>query len=146
MAKKTVVRKTASKGRKRPAPTRVARADAADGLHEGERFSIPPALVEHILLGPIGDRRVLQDSPLLGDVWAAYAADPGVAQDLLITPRKEVSAAEVAQQISERVRHRESKSPARGDQSARVAHLQGIVGAGLYFDEGRDILGPLTQE
>jgi serine protease AprX len=145
LAKKTVVRKTASKGRKRPAPTRVARADAADGLHEGERFSIPPALVEHILLGPIGDRRVLQDSPLLGDVWAAYAADPGVAQDLLITPRKEVSAAEVAQQISERVRHRESKSPARGDQSARVAHLQGIVGAELYFDEVLNILVPLTQ-
>jgi hypothetical protein len=34
-------------------------------------------LVEHILLGPIDDRRVLQDSPLLGDVWTAYALDPG---------------------------------------------------------------------
>ncbi len=52
-----------------------------------EQFPIPAALVEHILLGPADDRRVLQDSPVLADVWLAYAADPASIQDLLITPR-----------------------------------------------------------
>ena len=60
------------------------------------QFSIPAELVEHILLGPIDDRRVLQDSPLLGDVWAAYALDPGIVQDVLITPHKKATAAVVA--------------------------------------------------
>lgn len=145
MAKKAVARKAPSRRPKKQAPARAVAADEANKLRDGERFSIPPALVEHVLLGPVGDRRVLQDSPLLGDVWAAYAANPGVAQDLLITPRKEVSAAEVAHQISERVRSGKGTSAARGDESARVAHLQGIVGAELYFDEVLRILVPLTQ-
>ena len=61
------------------------------------QFSISAELVEHILLGPIDDRRVLQDFPLLGDVWAAYALDPGVVQDVLIMLHKKSSAAVVAQ-------------------------------------------------
>ena len=65
-----------------------------------KQFSIPADLVEHILLGPANDRRVLQDSPLLGDVWAAYALDPGAAQDVLITPHKNATAASVARAIA----------------------------------------------
>ena len=56
---------------------------SADG--RPKQFSIPPELVEHILFGPEDDRRVLQDSPLLGDVWTAYALDAGIARDVLIT-------------------------------------------------------------
>jgi hypothetical protein len=37
---------------------------------------IPRALVENVLLGPMDDRRQLQDSPILGDVWIAYAERP----------------------------------------------------------------------
>ena len=46
------------------------------------------ALVELVLLGPSNDRRQLQDSPVLGDVWIAYAMKPSAAIDLLITPHK----------------------------------------------------------
>jgi hypothetical protein len=46
------------------------------------------ALVELVLLGPTNDRRQLQDSPVLGDVWIAYAMKPADAIDLLITNRK----------------------------------------------------------
>jgi serine protease AprX len=35
---------------------------------------IPRTLVEFILLGPEDDRRQLQDSPILGEVWVEYAA------------------------------------------------------------------------
>jgi len=116
------------------------------------QFSIPAELVEHILLGPIDDRRVLQDSPLLGDVWAAYALDPGVVQEVLITPHKKATAAVVAQMIPvgielrEQERRAESPPPSKRPKvRAKVAYLQGLVGARLYFDEVLRILVPLTQ-
>ena len=116
------------------------------------QFSIPAELVEHILLGPIDDRRVLQDSPLLGDVWAAYALDPGVIQDVLITPHKNATAAVVAQiiprgiELRERERQSETPPPSKRPKvRAKVAYLQGLVGARLYFDEVLRILVPLTQ-
>ena len=41
------------------------------------------ALVELVLLGPTNDRRQLQDSPVLGDVWIAYAMKPHDAINLI---------------------------------------------------------------
>ena len=53
-------------------------------------------LVDLILLGPTGDRRQLQDSPILGDVWIKYAVNPRKQWDLLITPEKKFPAGAVA--------------------------------------------------
>jgi len=116
------------------------------------QFSIPAELVEHILLGPIDDRRVLQDSPLLGDVWAAYALDPGVVQDVLITPHKKTTAAVVAQMIPVGIKLREQERKAESPPPSerppvrpKVAYLQGLVGARLYFDVVLRFLVPLTK-
>ena len=49
------------------------------------------ALVEFVLLGPTTDRRQLQDSPILGDVWIAFANEPSKPHDLLISPYKTCS-------------------------------------------------------
>ncbi|HXO67694.1 MAG TPA: S8 family peptidase [Bradyrhizobium sp.] len=117
-------------------------ADDAQPVPPTGQFPIPPDLAEYLLLGPTDDRRVLQDSPLLGDVWAAYAADPGSIQDLLITPHKDATAAEVAGKISDALKLRK---PERKGDRAKVAYLQGIVGARMYFDEVLRILVPLTQ-
>lgn len=57
MAKKTAGRRQAAR-RGEPVGQKAASTF--------EQFSIPPLLVEQILLGPADDRRVLQDSPLLG--------------------------------------------------------------------------------
>lgn len=118
-----------------------------------EQFSIPADLVEHILLGPADDRRVLQDSPLLGDVWAAFALDPGLVQDVLITPHRRVTAALVAsiipkaikEQTQERAREVDPVPAKRDDHPPKVAYLQGLVAARLYFDQVLRILVPLTQ-
>jgi hypothetical protein len=68
---------------------------------DGRRgLSIPPRLVEYLLLGPSDDQRQLQDSPLLGDVWLAYAAAPARKQDLLITPHMAATAAQVAKALA----------------------------------------------
>ena len=42
-------------------------------------IQIPPALIEYILLGSGDSRRHLQDLPILGDVWMAYAQRAGPA-------------------------------------------------------------------
>ena len=78
-----------------------------------------------------------RDSPLLGDVWAAYALDPGAVQDLLITPHKNTTAATVAAKLREQLSDKKK--------GAKIAYLQGIVGARLYFDEVLRIVVPLTQ-
>ena len=49
---------------------------------------ISRSLVEYILLGPTNDRRQLQDSPILGDVWIAFAKAADTSLDLLITPTR----------------------------------------------------------
>ena len=118
-----------------------------------EQFSIPADLVEHILLGPVDDRRVLQDSPLLGDVWTDYALDPGNVRDVLITPHRTATAASVASIIPKglalRAAERKTETnptPAPRDaERPKIAYLQGLVGARLYFDEVLCILVPLTQ-
>lgn len=86
---------------------------------------------------------MLQDSPVLGDVWLAYAADPSSLQDLLITPLRDATAAEVAGQIAKGLKVVER--PPERQRGAKIAYLQGITAAQLYFDEVLRILVPLTQ-
>jgi serine protease AprX len=124
---------------------------SADG--RPKQFSIPPELVEHILFGPEDDRRVLQDSPLLGDVWTTYAVDPGIARDVLVTPHRQATAAGVAREIPKALRvHAAERAQAQVPQPAerprvraKVAYLQGLIGAKLYFDEVVRVLVPRTQ-
>ena len=101
-------------------------------------ISIPRSLVEHILLGPAGDRRQLQDSPILGDVWIAYAKDPGKLQELLITPHRAQTAGHVATVLDEFIK-REPDDP------ADIAYLQGIIAARLCFREVMNVIVPLTE-
>src|SRR5829696_8097312 len=91
------------------------------------------ALVELVLLGPTNDRRQLQDSPVLGDVWIAYAVKPASATDLLITPHKTAPAGPVAKNISDQIKQLGLKRKA--DEASKVAYLQGLVAAKLFFEE-----------
>ena len=106
---------------------------------ENVGLSIPRALVEFVLLGPADDHRQLQDSPMLGDVWLAYAARPAAPQDLLITPHMEATAGRVANAIRKGLASRQSRG------RANIAYLQGIVAAKLFFDEVLAVLVPITQ-
>lgn len=101
-------------------------------------LSIPRSLVEYILLGPAGDRRQLQDSPILGDVWIAFAREPGKSQELLITPHRAQSTGYVASELHALILR------APGD-PAEIAFLQGIIAARLYFHEVLRAIVPLTE-
>src|SRR4030095_2496423 len=62
---------------------------------------IPSPLIEFVLFGPLDDRRQLQDSPILGDVWIAFGQKPEGRQDLLIVPYRNAHPGEVAGFIEE---------------------------------------------
>jgi hypothetical protein len=101
------------------------------------------ALVELVLLGPTNDRRQLQDSPVLGDVWIAYAMRPADAVDLLITPHKTQAAGPVAVKIAKRL---DGVAMNRGPgQASEIAYLQGLVAARLFFEELMRVIVPMTQ-
>jgi hypothetical protein len=100
------------------------------------------ALVELVLLGPTSDRRQLQESPVLGDVWIAFAAKPAAPMDLLITPYKERPAGPVAFIIADRVR---KLGLDRKQGQRQVAYLQGLVAARLFFREVLGLIMPMTQ-
>ena len=101
------------------------------------------ALVELVLLGPTNDRRQLLDSPILGDVWIAFAAKPTMPMDLLITPHRERPAGPVAVLIADRVR--KLRLPRGKGEEAHVAYLQGLVAARLFFREVLRIIVPMTK-
>jgi serine protease AprX len=101
------------------------------------------ALVELLLLGPTNDRRQLQDSPVLGDVWIAYAVKPADAIDLLITPHKTRPAGPVAVLIARRITELNLKRTK--EQEPQIAYLQGLVAARLFFDELLRVVVPMTQ-
>ena len=100
------------------------------------------ALVELLLLGPSNDRRQLQDSPVLGDVWISYAMKPAEPADLLITPSRNQAAGPVARLIADRIR--ELKLERTSNQAAQVAYLQGLVAARLFIYEVLRVIVPMS--
>jgi hypothetical protein len=100
---------------------------------------IPARLVDLVLLGPADDRRQLQDSPILGDVWLAYAADPLARPDLLITPHRRTTAANVAHEIARRLKKAQKKA-----EPAQIAYLQGLVAARMTLPDLLRVIVPLT--
>jgi len=101
-------------------------------------IALPRKFVEVMLLGPTNDRRQLQDSPILGDVWLRFAADPESPQELLITPHREKSAGEAAVAIDDKIVRQ------KGQPGAEIAPLHTVVAARLYFREVLGVVIPLT--
>ena len=105
---------------------------------------IPRSLVEYVLLGPAGDRRQLQDSPILGDVGIAFAKEPEKPQELLITPHMAQTAGHVAITLDEFIEE-DRRGHTRSKDLAHIAYLQGIIAARLYFEEVLRVVVPMTE-
>ena len=126
---------------------------------------IPSPLIEFVLLGPLDDRRQLQDSPILGDVWVAFGKEPAGRQDLLIVPYRTAHPGAVAGIIEKAILDAQTrgtpgpkdKSPlswevfagaddkAVPDDGRNVAYIQGLVVARLSFSEMLTIVVPKTR-
>jgi subtilisin family serine protease len=100
---------------------------------------IPRDLIEYILLGSGDSRRLIQDSPILIDVWDAYARQPSAPIDLLIAVHRKSTAHELAAEI-----YRGIKRSGEAKDDPEITPLQGIVAARLYFGELLTVLVPLT--
>jgi serine protease AprX len=99
---------------------------------------IPSSQVEFLLLGPSDDRRQLQDSPILGDVWIAYGKAPSKPQELLISPYKTQHAGLVAATIAKGLSDDD-------EHDASIAYLQGLVVADLKFRDVLRVIVPKTK-
>jgi subtilisin family serine protease len=106
--------------------------------------AIPSSLVEFILLGPLDDRRQLQDSPILGDVWVWFGNNPGKRADLLISPHRDHHAGDVAHQLAMAIvpKLREENEP---ESAPDIAYLQGLIAARLTFNEIATLVVPRTK-
>lgn len=99
--------------------------------------AVPRAVVDHVLLGAPEARRQLQDSPILGDVWAKYAAAPDAVVELLITPFKTRTAGQTARRLSEQLDRLKADDP-------NIAFLQGVVAARMRFEELLQVVVPMS--
>jgi len=120
----------------------------ADDNETKATLELPRALVEFIVFGPENDRRQLQESPILGDVWLEFGRTPGKRLELLITPYKDRTAATVASVLTgdlKIVNGAIEEGPVqRLPDRANIAFLQGIVAASLRFDEVLGYVVPMT--
>jgi hypothetical protein len=108
---------------------------------DDDKTVISTDVVNRLLYG-CGDRqRFTQDTPILVEVWQRYAAEPGVAQDLLITPLESTSAVALLRDLLAP----EAKDDKTGlRQRARFAPLQSFLAAKLTFRELTQHLLPRT--
>jgi hypothetical protein len=99
-------------------------------------------LVSLILLGRGERQRYVQDTPILPDVWQAFAKAPAERHDLLVTPLKSRSAIAVMRALRDALGERLDFADLA---SARLAPLQSFVGARLTFDELINVVLPRTE-
>ena len=97
-------------------------------------ISIPGQLVEFMLFGPLEDRRQLQDSPILGDVWVKFGNKPADPQDLLISPYRDQHAGDVAKKILDALIPN-IETAEKPEDNYEIASLQGLLVASLEFEE-----------
>src|SRR6185312_424011 len=86
---------------------------------------IPSKLVEFILLGPLDDRRQIQDSPILGDVWVEYGKKPAARLDLLIVPYRAEHPGVVAGKIDDAISPASDKPAANQISTTVVGNTSG---------------------
>lgn len=100
--------------------------------------------VQELVFGLRDAQRFTQDSPVLPDVWRAYAAAPREPVDLLLSPHIKAAPGRLAIELRRRLREIRAGEEAGTRQSARVAYNQFNLVARLYLDELVRVVLPLT--
>jgi serine protease AprX len=106
-----------------------------------EKAAISSDVVNRILYGCSDSQRFTQETPILVEVWQRYAAEPGEAQDLLLTPLESSSAVALLRDLLA-PEGKDDKKALRA--SAQFAPLQSFLAAKLTFRELIHYLLPRT--
>lgn len=102
---------------------------------------VPRALIERLLHDSELGLRLVQDLPILVDVWAAFGADPTQRVNLLLSPGAQATPPRAARVIAEQLMALRREEPDRG--LSFVSPLQGFVTATVSFSELVKVLAPL---
>ncbi len=108
--------------------------------------------INTLLFETPGGHRFTQDSPILPNVWVAYALDPTSPQDHILTLHRDKSSGQAAlilREMIERTRTRRKKTILRNGQEQdrdpiRMSYIPGQIAVSLYFDEMMRVALPLT--
>ena len=106
------------------------------------------AFVNSLLFETPGGLRFTQDSPILPNVWLAFAMEPNQQHELILTSAEEGGTGQAAYRIREMLNnYRQKKKDAGkpvGDRP-RISYIPGQIAVRLYFDEMMRNVLPLTQ-
>lgn len=70
---------------------------------DDDYFGLDEELLNRLVFSTFGDQRYTQDSPIMPDVWTAFARTPGARIDLLLTPKMGDSASQLAAMLNDRL-------------------------------------------
>jgi serine protease AprX len=115
----------------------------ADKTCEGAEMN-SNQFVQELVFGLRDAQRFTQDSPVLPDVWRAFAETPREPVDLLLSPHIRAAAGQLALELRRRLREIRGGEGAGGRQPARVAYNQFNLVARLYLDELVRVVLPMT--
>ncbi|WP_448030895.1 S8 family serine peptidase [Bradyrhizobium liaoningense] len=112
----------------------------------------PPRLSEdtwrNLIFRTFGHQRFTQDSPILPDVWLAYAkADKAVRIDIILTPKTGHAPGAIAQSLEQRLLHyhrRSGRSTSTLQSDTMIAYSRSSVVARLTFAELMRVVIPMT--
>lgn len=106
------------------------------------------AFTNSLLFETPGGLRFTQDSPILPNVWLAFASEPHRQHELILTSNQNGGTGRAAQQIRAMLNnYRIKKKENDMDVGARprVSYIPGQIAVRLYFDELMRVVLPLTQ-
>ncbi len=103
------------------------------------------AFANTLLFETPGGLRFTQDSPILPNVWLAYAAEPHKQQELILTTTQNGGTGQAAQELRTMLNHlRQRRDKNNIRERPRVSYIPGQIAARLYFDELMRVVLPLT--
>ncbi|MHA7775535.1 S8 family peptidase [Roseibium sp. M-1] len=108
------------------------------------------AFANSLLFETPGGLRFTQDSPILPNVWLAFATRPHDQHELILTCAEEGGTGQAAQEIRQMLNTLREKDPTTETgkltrKEPRVSYIPGQIAVRLYFDELMRVVLPLTQ-
>jgi len=103
-------------------------------------------VVNAMLFGPSSEGRLVHDSPVRGDVWAALAAAPGHRIEVLVEAYRNLPAGQVASRLADRL-YRETAPRLVGDDREigfGISFVQGFIAARIGLGDLIHAILPFT--
>ncbi|MGE0502843.1 MAG: S8 family peptidase [Rhizobiaceae bacterium] len=126
----------------------MADDDASFDDGDGRKSRRRAEFVNNLLFETPGGTRFTQGSPILPNIWMAYARNPTEQLDLILnvhyTKHGGPAAAVVRSRLAEYRAKAAKLHPAIERKPARISYIPGQIAAKLYFDELIRVVLPLT--